>query len=494
MMTNNGGFQSDYSSGQGDIYNRANTYQPNSPSNYPPQYPPQQQPNYPPQQYPPQQPQNYGRANTYMPQPPNPYQNQPNNPPNPYQNQPYNPPNPYQNQPNIPPNPYMNQPNIPPNPQYGHSNTYVPPPSPYPNYPPQQPAYPPYGHANTFIPPPVKIPEPIISAPTTPIISAPTVPVPLPTGFAPYPTNFNTDMDCQILHNAVHGAGTDERSIINIICNRNGLQRAEIRRRYKALYGKDLIKRLKEDTSGNFKDVVAGMFMTPSEYDATCLYKAMKGLGTNEGVLIEIIGTRSPQQLMTLKAAFTEIYKKDLEAWVKSETSGNFRKLLVALLQCNRSMNPTPDPVMCQSEAQMLYAAGEGRLGTDESTFIRIFANKSAAEIMMINDCYSRLRGNGLLHAIDKEFSGDIKKLLKTVVEGLLNLPAYFAKRIREAVEGLGTNDSKLVRVIVSRSEIDLGLIKQAYRERYGRDMLYDVRDDTSGYYKEILTGLIARC
>ena len=406
MMTNNGGFQSDYSSGQGDIYNRANTYQPNSPTNYPPQYPPQQQP----------------------------------------------------------------------------------------NYPPQQPVYPPYGHANTYVPPPVNIPAPIISAPTAPIISAPTVPVPLPSGFAPYPTNFNTDMDCQILHNAVHGAGTDERSIINIICNRNGLQRAEIRRRYKALYGKDLIKRLKEDTSGNFKDVVAGMFMTPSEYDATCLYKAMKGLGTNEGVLIEIIGTRSPQQLMTLKAAFKEIYKKDLEAWVKSETSGNFRKLLVALLQCNRSMNPAPDPVMCQSEAQMLYAAGEGRLGTDESTFIRIFANKSAAEIMMINDCYSRLRGNGLLHAIDEEFSGDIKKLLKTVVEGLLNLPAYFAKRIREAVEGLGTNDSKLVRVIVSRSEIDLGLIKQAYRERYGRDMLYDVRDDTSGYYKEILTGLIARC
>ena len=452
MMTNNGGFQSDYSSGSGNIYNRAATYQPNSPGNYPPQYPPQQ-PNYPPPQYPPQQPpQNYGRANTYMPPPPNPYQNQPYAPLN-----------------------------I--NPQYGHTNTYSPPPVPYPNYPPHQPVIPAYGHANTYMPPPVPIPEPIITAPTV-----------ATGGFAPYPTNFNADMDCQLLHNAVHGAGTEERTIINIICNRNGVQRAAIRARYKALFGKDLIKRLKEDTSGNFKDVVAGMFMTPSEYDATCLYKAMKGLGTNEGVLIEIIGTRSPQQLMTLKAAFREFYNKNLEKWVKDETSGNFRKLLIALLQCNRSMNPTPDPIMCQSEAQTLYMAGEGRLGTDETTFIRIFANRSAAEINMINDCYSRLRGKGLLHAIDKEFSGDIKKLLKTVMEGLLNLPAYFAKRIREAVEGVGTNDSKLVRVIVSRSEIDLGLIKQAYRERYGRDMLYDVRDDTSGYYKEILTGLIARC
>ena len=157
-------------------------------------------------------------------------------------------------------------------------------------------------------------------------------------------------------------------------------------------------------------------------------------------------------------------------------------------------MNPTPDPAMCQADAQALYMAGEGRLGTHESTFIQIFANRSPAEISMINDCYSRMRGKSLLHAIENEFSGDIRKLLKTILTGLTNPPAYFAKRIRDSVKGLGTNDSRLVRVIVSRSEIDLGLIKQAYRANYGRDMLYDVRDDTSGYYKEILTGLIARC
>ena len=61
------------------------------------------------------------------------------------------------------------------------------------------------------------------------------------------------------------------------------------------------------------------MFMTPPEYDAYCLYKAMKGLGTNEGVLIEIIGTRSPQQLMAVKVAFRQMYNEDLEKWVKDK-------------------------------------------------------------------------------------------------------------------------------------------------------------------------------
>ena len=385
-------------------------------------------------------------------------------------------PQPYNQSPPYVPNPYANQPPYVPQ-AYNQPQPYNQPP-PY-----NQPAY---GQAPYQPPAPL---EPVYGQ--SPYENQPTYgqPYGMQTGYYQGP-----EKDCEILHRAMHGAGTDEAAIINLVCSRNAQQRAEIRRTYKACYGKDLIKRLKEDTSGNFKDVVEGMFMTPAEYDAMCLYKAMKGLGTNEGVLIEIIGTRTNEQLMAIKDAFQREYHETLEKWVKGDTSGNFRNLLIALLQCNRSMNVNPDPNMCQSDAQTLYNAGEGRWGTDESTFIRIFSSRSAAEMAMINDCYTRLRGKGLLKAIDKEFSGDIKKLLETIVGGLLDPAGYFAKRIRESVKGLGTNDSRLVRVIVSRSEVDLGRIKQAYQTMYGRDMLHDVRDDTSGYYKEILTGLISRC
>ena len=468
MMTNNGGFQSNYPSNQGGYNSGGGFYntQPNNLQRSQTYTPPSPYPNYPPQQpyVPPPAP--YQHTNTYMPPQPQmlpPQQPYPNPPQQPYQSPPQQPyPNPPQTNPYPPQQP----------PAYGRANTYMPP-EPYTN----PPAY-----------PPQQIPYPQPQLPPRANTYIPTVPLPQMV------SNFNPEQDCQILHNAVHGAGTDERAIINIIVNRNYAQRAEIRRCYKSCYGKDLIKRLKEDTSGNFKDVVAAMFMTPAEFDAMCLYKAMKGLGTHEGVLIEIIGTRTSQQLMEIKDAFQREYNQSLEKWVKGDTSGNFRNLLIALLQCNRSMNPNPDPNMCQQDAQMLYNAGEGRWGTDESTFIRIFANRSPAEMAMINDCYTRLRGKGLLKAIDKEFSGDIKKLLETVVGGLVDPAGYFAQRIREAVKGLGTNDSKLVRVIVSRSEIDLGLIKRAYQTMYGRDMLNDVRSDTSGYYKEILTGLISRC
>ena len=336
-------------------------------------------------------------------------------------------------------------------------------------------------------------------------------PMPMPINPGPMPVNpipvvsgmvqgtgmplgpYNAQAYCQMLHDAVHGVGTDEHVIINVICSTTSEQRAEIRRVYSSMFGKDLIKRLKEDLSGNFEDTVCGCFMTHPEYDAYCLYKAMKGIGTNEGVLIEIIGTRNNYELQQIKLCFESTYGKSLEKWVSSETSGYLKKLLIALLQCSRSENPVANLPMCQTDAQALYQAGEGRWGTDESTFIRIFAQRSPAELLMIANCYQQLRGKSLLNAIDNEFSGDIKKLLKTIVEGMTDLPAYYANRLRNAVQGAGTNDSRLVRIIVSRCEVDMPQIKMAYQRLFGRDLLSDVRDDTSGYYQQLLSYLISR-
>ena len=233
--------------------------------------------------------------------------------------------------------------------------------------------------------------------------------------------------------------------------------------------------------------------MSPPEYDAYCLYKAMKGIGTNEGVLIEIIGTRNNQEMQMIKAEFQKNYGKSLESWVKSETSGHFRKLLISLIQANRSVNTVPNPQLCQSDAHALYQAGEGRWGTDESTFVIFFTQRSAAEMDLINNCYQQLRGKSLHQAIEKEFSGDTKELLHTILEGLQDPAAYFARRLRESVQGVGTNDSRLVRVIVSRCEVDMPRIKQAYQRLFGRDLVMDVRSDTSGNYKKILTHLLTR-
>lgn len=58
-------------------------------------------------------------------------------------------------------------------------------------------------------------------------------------------------------------------------------------------------------------------------------------------------------------------------------------------------------------------------------------------------------------------------------------------------MKGIGTDDSRLIRVIVTRTEIDMQYIKAAYYSKYGRPLTHAVRSDTSGHYKHFLLHLL---
>ena len=298
------------------------------------------------------------------------------------------------------------------------------------------------------------------------------------------------EKDAEALRNAMKGAGTDENAIIKLVANRTNAQRQKIKLFYKSSYGRDLVEDLKKELSGNFEDAVIALFYDPVEYDCYQLRKAMKGLGTDEDTLIEIIATRPNWMIKAISKKYQEMYKRNLQKDVESETSGTFKRLLVSLLQGNRSENTHPNQEKCAKNAKDLYEAGEKNWGTDESMFNKIFCVRSPLEFAAICKAYHKLTGHTILQAIDKEFSGDSKKLLTAIVYAVISPSEFFATRVNKAVKGWGTNDNMLIRVLVTRDEIDMPQIKQYYKQLYGKDMLEDVKNDTSGDYKNLLIEL----
>ncbi len=299
--------------------------------------------------------------------------------------------------------------------------------------------------------------------------------------------------DADALKKAFKGIGCDKKAIVDIAVNRTNAQRQQIKEAYKSAYGRDLMKDLKSELHGHLEDGILALFTEPIEYDCEELRAAMKGLGTNEDTLIEIIASRPPHVLKAIIEKYKQKFNRDLENDVRKETSGTLQKLLIALLQCQRSINQNPNQAQCAEIAQEIFKAGEKKLGTDESVFNKYFCTLSPHELAAVSREYHKLTGHTILQAIDKEFSGDSKKTLRTIVYATLSPSEYFATRVNYAVKGLGTKDKILIRVLVSRSEIDLPQIKQYYKQLFGKDMIADVKSDTTGEYSNLFVQLLSR-
>ena len=63
----------------------------------------------------------------------------------------------------------------------------------------------------------------------------------------------------------------------------------------------DLIKELKSELSHNFEDAVVALFQPTVDFDAWCLHDAMSGAGTTESTLIEIMCSRSNDEIKAIK-------------------------------------------------------------------------------------------------------------------------------------------------------------------------------------------------
>lgn len=283
----------------------------------------------------------------------------------------------------------------------------------------------------------------------------------------------------------------DENALIDITINHTNAERVKMRDDYKAKFGRDLIEDFEKNFKSDFKDTVVGVFKTPAEYDADLLYYAMKGVGSDKDIITEVLCFKTPDRINEMKAKFQEKYGKDLVAEVKSETSGDYQAIVMHILEGSRGDGGNADLEKCSGIAEELYKAGEGKLGTDEATFIKHFTSLSSDELLLVCKEYHKKYKKNMLDTIENEFKGDVKKLLTVMLYALYSPSEFFAKQIHDSLEGLGTNDTKLIRSIISRYSVDMKKIKKYYKKMYNKELLDDVKGDVSGNYGRILETLI---
>ena len=283
-----------------------------------------------------------------------------------------------------------------------------------------------------------------------------------------------------------------EVAIIDILSQRNYQQRSIILSTFKKTYNKDLVVELQKCLVGknNCDELITSLFANPIEYDCQTLRNAIKGITSDLETITEILTTRPSFLVKQIVKKYPELFKgKELAKDLESCTSGMIRKVLISLLESNRSENNSPNLEDCQEKAEKLKHEGVKRWEGNNSFFIKVFTTSSPMEIAYISRLYHKMMGFTILQGINNELSGDVKKFLTTFIFLLVSPSEYFATKLNKAING--KNEKTIIRLIISRHEIDLQQIKQYYSEMYGNELAKDLKNSFTGESYNFISKLV---
>lgn len=287
----------------------------------------------------------------------------------------------------------------------------------------------------------------------------------------------------EALRKAMKGFGTDEAALIGIIGKASPQEMAHIRQEYAQNFSRDLIKDIKDECSGSFEDALVALAADPAEYDAQLLRRAIKGMGTDEHILTEILCTRHHGEILAAAEAYKRLFGRELLSDIEDDTSGDLQKLYNITITGKRA-----DDGNVEEDVQALFKAGEDRVGTNEGVFIRIIGGHSRAYVEKLYWAYADAHGKALDAVIESEFSGNTKKALVALVTPL---DIYFSKKLHKAMAGAGTDMEALIRLVCTQRGRALKAISNRFVQDYKKTLKAWIADECSGDIKKILITVV---
>ena len=280
------------------------------------------------------------------------------------------------------------------------------------------------------------------------------------------------------LHKAIEENNEDE--IIEIICSKSQSEIKDLNNQYEIIYEAKLKEVLEKILKGKLKDLIEALLQDPIEYDANEVYKAIKGIGTDDDALIEIISTRTPDRLKEVSKKYFEMRNNTMDFDIENDTSQSYGKLITNMSKGERSENPYPNIKKIKEICnELTKEIGGGKINKD--IYVKYFSELSLFELRMLYRVFEKEKDTNIIEFINEKFGSDSRNLYKAFFAFLVDPYKYFAERIHL------WKDDIVIRVIVSQRDC-LDEIKTKYKGIYDKNLVDDIKENTKdGFQKALL-------
>ncbi|CAN0447074.1 unnamed protein product [Pylaiella littoralis] len=330
------------------------------------------------------------------------------------------------------------------------------------------------------------------------------------------------DFYCAGIKRATKRMGTNEVAICRILGGNDKAQLAAISDRFTEKYDMTLSDMAKAELGGHFKEAVLAwvdaaadptkgieqqiaalpdgddgaeerlqLLQTENDnmkqfiarVDAQQIRRSCKGIGTNEGRIVNIMCTRTKSQVERIDQAYREMFDMTLREQLKSDLSGDFKTFMV----------------FTQMETQefdaLLMRQAMAGIGTDEDIMIMLLTTRDNEAISAAQTYFEGRYDESLVDKISSEMSGSFRDLLLVLLRGERDESAEGDPDAAEAqAEALHNTDDKnatFVEILAKSSRAQVACIRKAYENKYGRSLAKTIEKKFYGKMEGALLSLL---
>lgn len=300
--------------------------------------------------------------------------------------------------------------------------------------------------------------------------------------------------DVDVIRKAMKGFGTDEKTLIAALAKKDPIQMNTIRMQYDDRLKRNLVGDLKSETSGYFEKGLVQIARGPLESDCYNLMEAMKGMGTKEAVLDDILVGRSNADLNAIKQKYQQLFKRTLESDLRGDLSAGTAQMYDMIAAARRKEDSYPVIPQEIEQAVTDLQGSMGGFGNNKTAAVcEILTSKNDAQLRAIAQTYEQRFRKSLHNVVKAEFSGHMKEALRLLVHRATNRAEAEAVRLEEAMAGLGTKDELLVQRVV-RCHWDrqfMNAVSHEYHKVYKKDLVKRIEGETRGDYERLMVACV---